>query len=84
MSTVRGTRKVAEEYLKYLYTEEGQDIIGRHFYRPAVSTKAQAKYAKQFPKLNLFTIEQAFGNWDKVSKEHFVDGGTFDQIYTRK
>jgi sulfate/thiosulfate-binding protein len=80
----KGTRKVAEEYLKYLYTEEGQDIIGRHFYRPAVSTKAQAKYAKQFPKLNLFTIEQAFGNWDKVSKEHFVDGGTFDQIYTRK
>src|SRR5687768_8910443 len=63
----KGTRKVAEEYLKYLYTEEGQDIIGRHFYRPAVSTKAQAKYARQFPKLNLFTIEQAFGNWDKVS-----------------
>jgi sulfate transport system substrate-binding protein len=80
----KGTRTVAQEYLKYLYTEEGQDIIGRHFYRPAVSQQAQAKYAKQFPKLNLFTIEQAFGNWDKVSREHFVDNGVFDQIYTRK
>ena len=80
----KGTRAVAEEYLKYLYTEEGQDIIGKNFYRPAVSQKAQAKYAKQFPKLNLFTIEQAFGGWAKADKEHFADGGSFDQIYTRK
>ncbi len=78
------TRAVAEEYLKYLYTEEGQDIAGKNFYRPAVSQKAQAKYAKQFPKLNLFTIEQAFGGWARVDKEHFADGGSFDQIYTRK
>jgi len=80
----KGTRAVAEEYLKYLYSEEGQDIIGKNFYRPAVSQKAQAKYAKQFPKLNLFTIDQAFGGWEKADKEHFADGGSFDQIYTKK
>jgi sulfate/thiosulfate-binding protein len=80
----KGTRGVAEEYLKYLYTEEGQDIAGRNFYRPAISPKAQAKYAGQFPKLNLFTIEQAFGGWAKADKDHFADGGSFDQIYTRK
>ncbi|TWO70708.1 sulfate ABC transporter substrate-binding protein [Caenimonas sedimenti] len=78
------TRAVAEEYLKFLYTEEGQDIIGKHFYRPAVSAKAQAKYAKQFPKLDLFTIDQAFGGWAKADKEHFADNASFDQIYTRK
>ena len=80
----RGTRAVADEYLKYLYTEEGQDIIGKNFYRPAVSQKAQAKYAKQFPKINLFAIDQAFGGWAKADKEHFADGGSFDQIYSRK
>jgi sulfate transport system substrate-binding protein len=80
----KGTREVATEYLKYLYSEEGQDIIGKNFYRPAVSRKAQAKYAKQFPKINLFTIDEAFGGWAKADKEHFADGGSFDQIYTRK
>lgn len=80
----KGTRALAEEYLKYLYTEEGQDIIGKHFYRPAVSQKAQAKYARQFPKLNLFTIDQAFGGWARADKEHFADGASFDQIYTKK
>ncbi len=80
----KGTRAVAEEYLKYLYSEEGQDIAGKHFYRPAVSQKAQAKYARQFPKLNLFTIDQAFGGWAKADKEHFADNASFDQIYTRK
>ena len=79
----KGTRAVAEAYLKFLYTEEAQDIIGKHFYRPR-SEKAQAKYAKQLPKLNLFTIDQAFGGWDKAAKAHFVDGGVFDQIYTKK
>ena len=79
----KGTRAVAEEYLKFLYTEEAQDIIGKHFYRP-ISTKAQAKYARQLPKLNLFDIDQAFGGWDKASKVHFVDGGTFDQIYSTR
>ena len=80
----RGTRAVATAYLEYLYTEEGQEIAGKNFYRPAVSAKAQAKYAKQFVKIKVFTIEQAFGGWDKADKDHFVDGGSFDQIYTRK
>jgi sulfate/thiosulfate transport system substrate-binding protein len=79
----KGTRAVAEEYLKFLYAEEAQDIIGRHFYRPT-SAKAQAKYAKQLPKLNLFKIEDAFGGWEQAAKVHFADGGTFDQIYTKK
>ena len=79
----KGTRKVAEEYLRYLYSEEGQDIAGKNFYRPAVSAKAQARYAKQFAKINLFTIDQAFGGWDKVGKEHFADGASFDQIYSK-
>ena len=79
----KGTRAVAEEYVKFLYTEEAQDIIGKNFYRPT-SAKAQAKYAKQLPKLNLFTIEEAFGNWAKADKDHFADGGSFDQIYTKK
>jgi len=79
----KGTRAVAEEYLKFLYTEEAQDIIGKHFYRPT-SAKAQAKYAKQLPKLNLFKIEDAFGGWEQAAKVHFADGGTFDQIYTKK
>jgi sulfate/thiosulfate transport system substrate-binding protein len=79
----KGTRAVAEEYLKFLYTEEAQDIIGKHFYRPT-SAKAQAKYAKQLPKLNLFKIEDAFGGWEQAAKVHFADGGRFDQIYTRK
>jgi sulfate/thiosulfate transport system substrate-binding protein len=78
------TRAVAEEYLKYLYSDEGQDIIGKNFYRPAISAKAQAKYAKQFPKINLFTIDQGFGGWAKADKEHFADGASFDQIYSRK
>ncbi|MBE7939367.1 MULTISPECIES: sulfate ABC transporter substrate-binding protein [Ramlibacter] len=80
----KGTRAVAEAYLQYLYSEEGQDIIGRHFYRPAVSQKAQAKYAKQFPALQLFTIDQAFGGWAQADKDHFAEGASFDQIYTRK
>jgi len=79
----KGTRKVAEAYLNFLYSEEAQDLIGKNFYRP-ISAKAQAKYAKQMPKLNLFTIDQAFGGWDRVSKEHFADGAVFDQIYSKK
>jgi sulfate transport system substrate-binding protein len=79
----KGTRAVAQAYLEYLYTEEAQDLIGKHFYRPR-SAKAQAKYAKQLPKLNLFSIDEAFGGWDKASQVQFADGGKFDQIYTRK
>ena len=79
----KGTRQVAQAYLEYLYSDEGQDIAGKHFYRP-ISAKAQAKYAKQFPKLNPFTIDQAFGGWALATKEHFADGANFDQIYTQK
>lgn len=79
----KGTRAVAEAYLQFLYTEEAQDIIGKNFYRPT-SARAQAKYAKQLPKLNLFTIDEAFGGWDQAAKDHFADGGSFDQIYIKK
>jgi sulfate/thiosulfate-binding protein len=78
----RGTRKQAEAYLQYLYSEEGQEIAARHFYRPT-NEKVGAKYAEQFPKLNLFTIDDAFGGWTTASKTHFQDGGTFDQIYSK-
>jgi len=79
----KGTRAVAQAYLEYLYSDEGQDIAGKNFYRP-ISPKAQAKYAKQLPKLNLFKIDEAFGGWDNATKVHFADGGSFDQIYTKK
>ena len=79
----KGTRAVATAYLEFLYTEEAQDIIGKHFYRPT-SAKAQAKYARQLPKLNLFKIDEAFGGWAQASKVHFADGGVFDRIYSSK
>jgi len=79
----KGTRTVAEEYLRFLYTEQAQEIIGRHFYRP-ISPAAQTKVAARLPRLALFTIDQAFGGWEKVGREHFADGAMFDQIYTRK
>jgi sulfate/thiosulfate transport system substrate-binding protein len=80
----KGTRAVATAYLEYLYSEEGQDIAGKNFYRPVISDKAKAKYAKQFQPLKLFTINEAFGGWEKADKEHFADGASFDQIYTKK
>jgi sulfate transport system substrate-binding protein len=79
----RGTRAVAQAYLEYLYSPEGQDIAARNFYRPT-DPKVAAAYAKQFPKLSLFTIDDVFGGWAKAQKTHFADGGVFDQIYTRK
>jgi len=79
----RGTRAVAQAYLEYLYSPEGQDLAGQNYYRP-IDEKAAAKYAKQFPKVNLFTIDQVFGGWAKAQKTHFADGGVFDQIYTKK
>lgn len=77
----RGTRKVAEEYLKHLYSPEAQEIIAKNYYRPT-DPKVAAKYASQFPKLDLVTIDGAFGGWAKAQKDHFADGGTFDQLYT--
>jgi sulfate transport system substrate-binding protein len=76
----KGTRKIAEAYLKYLYSDEGQDIAGKNFYRPR-SEKVAEKYSKQFPQITLFTIDEAFGGWANAQKVHFADGGTFDQIY---
>ena len=76
----KGTRAVAEAYLKFLYSEEGQDIAARHHYRPT-DAKVAAKYAAQFPKLTLATIDGAFGGWRAATKAHFADGGTFDQVY---
>jgi sulfate transport system substrate-binding protein len=76
----RGTRKVAEAYLQYLYSDEGQDIAGRNYYRPR-DGKPVAKYAKTFSKVNLFTIDEVFGGWQKAQKTHFADGGVFDKIY---
>jgi sulfate transport system substrate-binding protein len=76
----RGTREVATEYLKHLYTPEAQDLIARHYYRP-VDEQVAAKYAKQFPQLNLVTIKD-FGGWANAQKVHFADKGVFDQIYS--
>lgn len=78
----KGTEAVAKAYLDYLYSDEGQDIAGRHYYRPTAPA-AQAKYAALFPKLELFTIDGAFGGWTKAAKTHFADGGSFDQIYVK-
>ena len=78
----RGTRKVAEAYLKFLYTPEGQEIVAKHFYRPR-NPQVAAKYAKIFPKLELVTVDGVFGGWAKAQAAHFADGGSFDRIYGR-
>ena len=76
----RGTRKVAQAYLEYLYSPEGQEIAGKNFYRPRLAEVAK-KYEKQLPKINLFTIDEQFGGWKQAQEKHFKDGGIFDQIY---
>jgi sulfate/thiosulfate transport system substrate-binding protein len=76
----RGTRAVAQAYLEYLYSPEGQEIAARNFYRP-IDAKVLAAHAAQFPKISLFTIDDTFGGWQKAQKTHFADGGVFDQIY---
>jgi sulfate/thiosulfate-binding protein len=75
----RGTKDVAQAYLEYLYSPEGQDIIARNFYRPR-NEQVAAKYAAKYPKVPMVTIAD-FGGWQKVQKEHFGDGGVFDQVY---
>ena len=77
-----GTEVVAKAYLDYLYSDEGQDIIGKNYYRPT-SEAAIKKYNSQFPKLELVKIDEVFGGWTKAQKTHFADGGTFDQIYNK-
>ena len=76
----RGTRKVAQAYLEFLYSAEGQEIAARHYYRPQ-QADVLAKYAKAFPKVALFTIDEVFGGWTKAQKAHFDDGGIFDRIF---
>ncbi|MEK0084484.1 sulfate ABC transporter substrate-binding protein [Benzoatithermus flavus] len=76
----KGTRKVAEAYVRYLYAPEGQKLAARHFYRPSEPQYAEPEDLARFPKLDLFGIER-FGGWTKVQAEHFADGGVFDQIY---
>jgi sulfate transport system substrate-binding protein len=76
----RGTEAVARAYLEYLYSAEGQDLVGKHFYRPR-SEQAAAKYARQFARVGLVTVDEVFGGWQKAQKIHFGDGGVFDQIF---
>jgi len=75
-----GTRKVAQAYLDYLYSDAGQEIIAKNYYRPTVGASAK-KYANQFPQVKLFTIDEVAGGWTKAQKTHFADGGLFDQLY---
>jgi sulfate transport system substrate-binding protein len=79
----KGTETVAKAYLEFLYSEEGQEIAGRHFYRPR-SERAAAKYAAQFATVKLITVDEFFGGWQKAHEVHFRDGGTFDRIYQPK
>jgi sulfate transport system substrate-binding protein len=79
----RGTRAVAQAYLEYLYSPQGQEIAAKNHFRPRLESVAQ-KYAADFPKLNLFTVDEVFGGWQKAQQTHFNDGGTFDQIQQAK
>ncbi len=76
----KGTRAVAQAYLEYLYTPEGQEIAAKNYYRPRLDSVAK-KYAATFPKIKLVTVDDVFGGWQKAQKTHFADGGVFDQIY---
>ena len=77
-----GTREVAQAYLEYLYTPEGQDLAGKHYYRPTDPAAAE-KYKEQLSPVKLFTIDEVFGGWQKAQKEHFSDGGVFDEIHSK-
>lgn len=79
----KGTRKAAEAYLRHLYSSEGQELAARHFFRPRDPVVLQ-KYARQFPKVELVTVEEAFGGWQQAHARHFADGGSFDRIYGRR
>ena len=77
----KGTKKVAEAYLEYLYSDKGQEIAAKNYYRPR-NEEIMKKYADQFPELDLVTVDEHFGGWEEAQKAHFNDGGTFDEIYT--
>ncbi len=76
----KGTREIADAYLRFWYTKEGQEIAAKNSYRPR-DTDVAAKYEKSFAKVSLFTIDDVFGGWTKAQKDHFAEGGIFDQIY---
>lgn len=79
----KGTRKVAEDYLKFLWSPEGQEIAAQNYLRPR-NAQVLAKYSKQFPAIKTFTVEETFGSWKKAMDTHFKDGGVFDQIYAKR
>jgi len=79
----RGTRRQAQAYLEYLYSEEGQEVAARHYYRPR-SDKVLRAHAADFPPLKLFTVNEIFAGWQNAQKVHFADGGLFDQIYVKQ
>jgi sulfate/thiosulfate transport system substrate-binding protein len=78
----KGTRAAAEDFLKFIYTKEGQEIAAKNYYRPRDPELAK-KYEKTFPKASLFTVDEVFGGWRAAQKKHFEDKGTFDEIYTQ-
>lgn len=80
----RGTREIAEAYLRHLYSPAGQRIVARHFYRPAHPEYADPADVRRFSKTETFTVDEVFGGWKKAQAEHFADGGSFDAIYLRK
>lgn len=80
----RGTTRIAEAYLDYLYSPAGQKLVAKHYYRPVKPELADQKDVARFPKLKLFTVDDTFGGWQQAQKIHFADGGTFDQIYLAK
>jgi sulfate/thiosulfate-binding protein len=79
----RGTRAVAKAYIEALYAPEGQELAAQHFYRPTDPAVA-ARHSKRFPAIRLFTVQAMFGSWQQAHKQHFADGGTFDQVYGRR
>jgi sulfate/thiosulfate transport system substrate-binding protein len=79
----KGTRRVAQAYLEYLYTPAGQEIVARHYFRPR-DPEVAARYRDQYPDVRLFTIDQVFGGWDQAQARHFSDGAIFDRIYTNE
>ncbi len=78
-----GTRALAKAYIDFLYSDQGQELAAKHYFRPR-NQKAGGAYVKRFPKVALFTIDELFGNWTNASQTHFVDGGVFDQISAPK
>jgi sulfate transport system substrate-binding protein len=75
----RGTRRVAEAYLQFLYSKAGQELAARHFYRPR-DPEVAARFADRYPKLALFTIDEQFGGWKAAQERHFAEGGEYDRL----